>query len=203
MEVAQQGSQPYPENLAGLTPDTATAWGSDYVARLRKRAPQAQRITDKMPANYLALGLIPLILPNAKIVHVKRNPVDTCVSCFTRLFNKHQDATYDLHELGRHYANYALLMEHWRAVLPVSTFLEVQYEDIVADMEGQARRLIDFCELEWNDACLAFYKNERSIRTASVTQVRQPIYTSSVERWRHYEKYLAPLLQALGDLAPR
>ena len=205
MLVAQQpvqpgAFQPFPENLAAVTREIATAWGRDYVARLRARAPQARRITDKMPANYLALGLIPLILPNAKIIHVRRNPVDTCVSCFTRLFNKHQDATYDLHELGRHYANYARLMNHWRAVLPASTFMEVQYEDIVADMEGQARRLIDHVGLDWDDKCLAFHKTKRNIRTASVTQVRQPIYTSSVERWRNYEKFLGPLLAGLGEL---
>jgi hypothetical protein len=93
-------------------------------------------------------------------------------------------------------------MQHWREVLPQGSFIEVQYEDIVADMEGQARRLIDFCGLDWHDACLDFHTNKRSIRTASVTQVRQPIYNSSVERWRHYEKHLGPLLDALGELVP-
>lgn len=190
---------PFPDNIAALSSTTITAWGTEYVARLRRLAPRAQRITDKMPANYLALGLIPLLLPNAKIIHVRRNPVDTCVSCFTRLFNRHQDATYDLAELGRHYANYGRLMQHWRQVLPAASFMEVVYEDIVADMESSARRLIDYCGLEWNDACLSFYKTERNVRTASVTQVRQPIYTSSVERWRHYEKHLGPLLAALAE----
>jgi hypothetical protein len=206
MEVVQGNTQaghfqPFPENLATLTPDTLHAWGRDYALRLSRRAPDALRITDKMPANYLALGLIPLMLPNAKIIHVKRNPVDTCVSCFTRLFNRHQDATYELNELGRHYATYSRLMQHWRAVLPASSFMEVQYEDIVADMQGQARRLIDWVGLPWNNACLEFHKTERNIRTASVTQVRQPIYSSSVERWRHYEKYLGPLLDGLGEAA--
>lgn len=193
----------YPDNIRLLKQPDLTRWGAEYVHRLSAHAPGARRITDKMPANYYALGLIPLMLPNAKIVHVRRNPVDTCVSCFTRLFQRHQDATYDLAELGRHYANYARLMEHWRKVLPEGSFLEVQYEDIVADMETQARRLIDWCGLEWDDACLEFHKNERSIRTASVTQVRQPIYNSSVERWRHYEKFLGPLLEALGEFRPK
>ncbi len=202
LEVAQQpltGQEalPYPDNLKGMNQDTLTQWGADYVARLRKHSATAQHITDKMPANYMALGLIPLMLPNAKIVHVKRNPVDTCVSCFTRLFNRHQDATYDLAELGKHYVNYRRLMDHWRKVLPEGSFLEFQYEDIVADMEGQARRLIDYVDLPWDAACLDFHKNERSIRTASITQVRQPIYKSSVERWRHYEQHLGPLLEAL------
>jgi hypothetical protein len=205
MEVINQATETsgisYPDNLATATRDTMTAWGRDYVGRLRRHDSEALRITDKMPANYMALGLIHLMLPQAKVIHVKRNPVDTCVSCFTRLFNRHQDATYDLMELGQHYAGYARLMNHWRAVLPAGSFMEVQYEDIVADMEGQARRLIAFCDLPWDDACLDFHKTERNIRTASVTQVRQPIYTSSVERWRHYEKYLGPLLAGLGEFA--
>ncbi len=198
--VSGQAVQPYPDNLVGLDRATLSTWGADYVARLRKHSSTAQHITDKMPANYMALGLIPLMLPNAKIVHVKRNPVDTCVSCFTRLFNRHQDATYDLAELGKHYMNYERLMQHWKSLLPAGSFLEVQYEDIVADMEGQARRLIDYVGLDWNDACLDFHKNERSIRTASVTQVRQPIYKTSVERWRHYEAHLGPLLAELKPL---
>lgn len=205
MEIVQRqenSTKSYPENLSGMNKATLTGWGQDYVARLRARAPDARRITDKMPANYMALGLIPLMLPNAKIIHVKRNPVDTCVSCFTRLFNRHQDATYDLAELGQHYVNYAKLMAHWKSVLPADAFIEVQYEDIVADMEGQARRLIDFCGLQWSDRCLDFHKNTRNIRTASVAQVRQPIYNSSVERWRHYEKFLGPLLDELGNLVP-
>ena len=208
MEIVQlpakgQAVQPYPENLVRLDKNDLTKFALEYVSRISRRAPSAKHITDKMPANYMAMGLIPLMLPNAKIIHVKRNPVDTCLSCFTRLFNRHQDATYDLAELGRHYVNYERLLQHWKQVLPSGSFIEVQYEDIVADMEGQARRLIDYCGLEWNDACLEFHKNTRSIRTASVTQVRQPIYNSSVERWRHYDKYLGPLLNALGDLVPR
>lgn len=193
---------PYPENLATVSRETLTAWGSEYVARLRRRNPQAQRITDKMPANYIALGLIPLLLPAAKIIHVRRNPVDTCVSCFTRLFNRHQEATYDLAELGRHYAAYGRLMQHWRAIMPAGSFLEVHYEDIVTDMETQARRLIDFCGLPWHDGCLDFHQTQRKVRTASVAQVRQPIYANSVERWRNYREYLGPLLAGLEEFAP-
>jgi tetratricopeptide (TPR) repeat protein len=192
----------FPDNLRALDQATLSAWGADYVAGLKQRAPDAKRITDKMPANFFAVGLIHLMLPNAKIIHVNRNPVDTCLSCFTRLFNRKQEHTYDLAELGQYYVHYARLMEHWREVLPAGAFLDVQYEDIVADQEAQARRLIAYCGLEWNDACLDFHNTKRSIRTASVTQVRQPIYTSSVERWRHYERFLGPLLDALGDLVP-
>jgi len=193
---------PFPDNLRALDRKTLTAWGAEYVAGLKQRAPDAQRITDKMPANFFAVGLIHLMLPNAKIIHVNRNPVDTCLSCYTRIFHRKQEHTYDLAELGLYYAHYARLMYHWRKVLPDDAFLDVQYEDIVADQEAQARRLIEYCGLEWNDACLDFHNTKRSIRTASVTQVRQPIYNTSVERWRHYEKFLGPLLDALGDLVP-
>jgi len=196
-----QTVQPYPENLSVYPSKTCQILPSNTFQEFAAARLQQNTSRIKMPANYMAMGLIPLMLPHAKIIHVKRNPVDTCLSCYTRLFNRHQDATYDLAELGRHYVGYERLMQHWRKVMPVGSFVEVQYEDIVADMEGQARRLIDYCELEWNDACLEFHKNKRSVRTASLTQVRQPIYNSSVERWRHYEKFLGPLLSALGDLA--
>ena len=192
----------YPENILAIDRAQLTSWGADYVAGLSKRAPEVKHITDKMPANFFAVGLIHLMLPNAKIIHVNRNPVDTCLSCFTRLFNRKQNQTYDLAELGRYYVDYARLMNHWRRVLPAGVFLDVQYEEIVADQEAQARRMLDYCGLEWSDACLDFHKHKRSIRTASVTQVRQPIYKTSVERWRSYEKHLGPLLDALGDLAP-
>jgi tetratricopeptide (TPR) repeat protein len=191
----------YPDNLRHLDAQTLRAWGTEYVAAVRQRAPDAVRITDKMPANFFALPLIHLMLPNARIIHVNRNPVDTCVSCFARQFHRKQEHTYDLAELGRYYADYAKLMAHWRKVLPDGAFLDIQYENIVADQEAQARRLLEYCGLEWNDACLDFHKTRRQVRTASLTQVRQPIYNSSVERWRKYEKFLGPLLNELGDLA--
>ena len=204
MAIAQReiAAATYPDNVRLLDPARLSAWGVEYVAGLQRRAPDARHITDKMPANSLAVGLIHLMLPNAKIIHVNRNPVDTCLSCFATLFSRGQEHTYDLAELGRYYAGYARLMDHWRKVLPRGAFLDVQYEDIVADQEAQARRLIEYCGLEWNDACLDFHKNKRVVRTASVTQVRQPIYKSSVQRWRPYEKFLGPLLDALGDLVP-
>ncbi len=193
----------FPDNLRALNQETLSTWGAEYIAGLKQRAPTAKRITDKMPTNFFAVGLIHLMLPHAKIIHVNRNPVDTCLSCYTRLFHRKQEHTYDLAELGRFYVLYARLMDHWRKVLPTGAFLDVQYEDIVADQEGQARRLIEYCGLAWNAACLDFYNTKRSIRTASVTQVRRPIYASSVERWRHYEIFLEPLLVALEHLAPK
>ncbi len=176
-------------------------WGKDYIGAMQVRAPHASRITDKMPTHFFAIGLIHLMLPNAKIIHVRRSPLDNCLSCFTQLFNSAHEYSYDLAELGRYYVGYAGLMEHWRRVLPEGAFLEVDYEDVVSDPEGQARRMVEYCGLEWNAACLDFHRNERPIQTASVMQVRQPMYRSSVGRWRHYEPYLAPLIDALGDLA--
>ncbi|HSH13907.1 MAG TPA: sulfotransferase, partial [Desulfurivibrionaceae bacterium] len=192
----------YPLSLQGLTRSDLVDLGEKYVRGLQARNPAAQRITDKMPANFNCLGLIHLMLPNAKIIHVRRNPVDTCLSGFTRLFNKSQHQSYDLAEIGRYYRNYAELMAHWRRVLPAGAFYEIQYEELVADNENQARALLEYCGLEWHEACLESHKTSRNIRTASVTQVRQPIYQSSVERWRKYEKHLGPLLEALGDLVP-
>ncbi len=190
----------YPLNMQDITQAELKAMGESYIKGLQERAPVSPRITDKMPANFNFLGLIHLMLPNAKIVHVKRNPIDTCLSCYNKLFNRSQLQSYDLQEIGRYYKNYAALMDHWRKVLPPGSFYEIQYEDIIADAGGQSRALIDYCGLEWNEACLDFHKTKRNIRTASVTQVRQPIYKTSVEKWRHYEKHLGPLLDALGDL---
>jgi hypothetical protein len=190
--------RPFPYNVAALDGIKLAAWGRDYVAGLQRRAPGARRITDKMPANFLDIGLIYLMLPKAKIIHVSRNPMDTCLSCFMQLFgNNYQEHTYDLAELGRYYSDYARLMEHWRSVLPSGAFLDVRYEDVVRDTESQARRIIDFCGLDWHDDCLDFHRSRRSVRTRSVMQVREPIYKSSVERWRAYEKFLAPLLESL------
>jgi tetratricopeptide (TPR) repeat protein len=206
LRIAHRKTHPdtttFPDNLRYLDADTLKALGAEYVAAVQARAPDARHITDKMPANFFAVPLIHLMLPNAKIIHVNRNPVDTCVSCFTRLFHRKQEHTYDLAELGRYYVDYAKLMEQWRKVLPQGAFYDVQYENIVADQEGEARKLLEYCGLEWDAACLDFHKTKRQIRTASVTQVRQPIYTTSVERWRKYEKFLGPLLDELGDLVP-
>ncbi|PHS70449.1 MAG: hypothetical protein COB22_08150 [Cycloclasticus sp.] len=193
----------YPQVLKGYSHEQLKALGEKYIKGLQERAPEAKHITDKMPANFTCVGLIHLMLPNAKIVHVKRSPVDTCLSGFSRLFNKSQHQSYDLAEMGRYYRNYHDLMTHWKKVLPTDSFYEIQYEDLVEDTEKESRALIDYCGLEWDDNCLEFHKHERNIRTASVTQVRQPIYKTSVERWRSYEEHLGPLFEALGDLAPK
>jgi hypothetical protein len=164
------------------------------------KARRAEHITDKMPSNYYFVGLIHIALPNAKIIHAMRDPVDTCVSCFSKLFSAEQNHTYDLGELGRYYRRYERLMAHWHRVLPAGSLLDVRYEDVVADLDGQARRIISHCGLPWDDRCLAFHNTERPIRTASATQVRKPIYQSAVGRWRVYEEQLGPLLSALDAL---
>lgn len=189
----------YPLNLQFATKADLTLMGEQYIRQLQKRAPNAKHITDKMPANYLALGLIHLMLPNAKIVHIQRNPVDTCLSNFTRMFHKSQYQSYDLRELGRYYRDYLKVMAHWREALPAGSFYEVSYEKLVQNQDEESRKLITYCGLSWNDACLSPDKTERNVKTASVTQVRQPVYTSSVGRWRVYEKFLGPLLEELGD----
>jgi tetratricopeptide (TPR) repeat protein len=192
---------PYPEFLSVLTPGELQRIGQAYVAKLERRAPAAQRITDKMPSNFYFLGLIHLALPGAKIIHTNRNAVDTCVSCFSKLFAGEQSQTYDLGELGRYYRAYHGLMAHWRQALPEGAFLDVQYEEVVGDIEAQARRILDYCGLEWDPRVLEFHRTERPVKTASSSQVRQPIYSSSVARWRNYERFLGPLLDELGALA--
>jgi tetratricopeptide (TPR) repeat protein len=199
---ADGGSLSFPQFVPALDGAALRQIGARYVALLRalaaaRGAGQAERITDKMPSNYYFAGLIHLALPNARIIHSQRDPVDTCLSCFSKLFSAEQNHTYDLGELGRYYARYDRLMAHWRRVLPAESFLDVRYEDVVADLEGQARRIIAYCGLPWDERCLSFHTTERAIRTASAIQVRQPIYRNAVGRWRVYEKELTPLLRAL------
>jgi len=190
----------FPEAVPAMSGDQLRQVGESYLQAIQRLAPEAERITDKMPANFLQAGLIHLVLPNARIIHTGRDPRDTAFSCFSILFAMGQEFTYDLTELGRYVRAYQRLMEHWRNVLPQGVMLEVQYEELVGNLEAQARRIIAHCGLEWDDACLAFYRTKRPVRTASVTQVRQPIYRSSIGRWRAHQHMLQPLLQALEGL---
>ena len=171
-----------------------------YLNDLMASAGSATRVTDKLLTNYYFVGLIHLLFPNAKIINTLRDPVDTCLSGFTKLFKDAMPHSYDLGELGRYYRMYAKLMEHWRNVLPEGVMSTIVYEDVVADTEGSARGLVEFLGLPWNDACLSFHKSDRPVKTASVAQVRKPIYKSSVERWRKYGPGLQPLIDALADI---
>jgi hypothetical protein len=152
-----------------------------------------------MPHNFELLGLVALSLPGAKIIHCRRNPLDTCVSCWTKNFNDAHSYNRSLNDLGRYYAGYYELMEHWRSVLP-TPILDVDYEDYIKDLEGTARRLVEFVGLEWDPNCLEYYKLDRAVRTASQWQVRQPIYDSSIGRWRNYMPHIQPLIDAMGPL---
>ena len=189
----------YPEAVRSMTGEAFRQMGAEYVAALRTLSASAERIVDKTPGNFLYLGLIHLILPSARIIHVQRDPVDTCLSCFSKLFWGEQPFSYDLAELGRYYRSYQSLMAHWRTILPAAAMLEVEYEALVEDFEPQARRIVAHCGLQWDAACLEFYKTSRPVQTASMVQVRQPIYRSSVGRWRPDEALLRPLLEELAD----
>jgi hypothetical protein len=185
----------YPEGLAGIEPARVHEWAAGYLKQLARRGGPAARVTDKMPDNYLHLGLIATLFPHARVIHCRRDPRDVCVSCFCQLLQL--PYTWDLGDLGRYYRDYERLMAHWRAVLPLR-MLEVVYEDLVADQEVVSRRLVEFCGLDWDDRCLKFHENPRPVETSSRVQVRQPLYKGSVGRWRRYAAHLGPLLDALG-----
>jgi len=179
--------------------ETWAALGRSYIEQTRQYRGSRLHFIDKNPNNFASIGLLSLALPNAKFINTRRHPLDTCLSCYKQLFAKGQPFTYDLLEIGEYYLQYDRLMAHWHAVLP-GRVLDVQYEDVVADQEGQTRRLLEFCGLPWEDACLRYYATQRAIRTASSEQVRRPIYTDSIGVWRHYVHELAPLIEVLAPV---
>jgi hypothetical protein len=152
-----------------------------------------------MPFNYLHLGLIAALFPRARVVHCRRDPVDTCLSCYFQHLVEPQAFTPDLTFLGHYYREYERLMAHWARVLPLPVF-ELNYEELTADQEAVSRRLVEFCGLDWDDRCLRFHETQRTVLTPSALQVRQPMYRNSVGRWKRYEKHLGPLLEALGQV---
>jgi len=190
----------YPDVAARMTAEQLLQLGESYTERVWKLAPDATRITDKMMGNFAHLGMIRMMLPNAKIIHAMRDPMDSCFSCYATLFSKNNlDFTYNLGDVGRHYVRYIELMRHWHRVLPAGSILDLRYEDMVADTEGQARRLFDYLELPWDSRCLDFHQNARVVKTASAAQVRRPVYKSSVARWKRFEAHLEPLLEIVKD----
>jgi hypothetical protein len=195
---AGQAGEDFPSGAGSLSGDDWHRLGETYAAKLCALAPQAKRITDKMPGNFLYAGMIHLALPKARIVHVRRDPLDTCFSCFSRLFDGNLNYAYDLAELGRYFGAYDALMVHWRRALPEEAMLEVRYEDLVEDLEPQARRIVAYCGLEWDELCLAFHQTKRTVRTASAFQVRRPLCRSAIGRAAHYSAWLEPLRAALG-----
>lgn len=198
--MQQQNHTPYPECVKLLTKEHADSISQEYLKLLHKitgAGDDILRITDKMPHNFLYLGLIATLFPKAKIVHCKRDPLDNCLSIFFQNFAGSHPYSFDLANLGHHYTQYQRLMAHWHTVLPGRIF-DLNYEDLIADPERWSRQLINHVGLEWSDACLTPHKLERNVKTASLWQVRQPIYKTSVQRWKNYEHHLGPLKEALG-----
>lgn len=187
----------YPRILSEMSRDDRGKLGAEYIEATRIHRAGAPFFTDKMPNNFRHIGLIKMILPNAKIIDARREPMACCFSGFKQLFAEGQEFTYGLDEIGRYYRGYVDLMAHWDEVLP-GEILRVQYEDVVADLESQVRRILEFCGLDFETGCVDFYKTDRAVRTASSEQVRQPINTAGLEQWRHFEAHLDPLKEALG-----
>ena len=193
-----RGSGGYPAVLADLTMEERTRFGDQYIADTQIHRGDAAFFVDKMPNNFRHIGLIKLILPNAKIIDARRHPLSCCFSVFKQLFAEGQEFSYDLGDIGHYYRDYVELMDHWDRVMP-GFILRVQHEDVVDDLRGQVARLLAFCGLPFEEACVAFHKTERSVKTPSSEQVRQPIFRSSLDTWENYEPWLSPLKQALGE----
>ncbi len=177
--------------------------GADYLARLAEIHPSARRVTDKLLGNFTRLGFIASALPGARIIHMRRDPLDCCLSIHSRHFLEGHPYASDLGELGRYYRAYSELMAHWRAALPAGMMIELNYEQVVDDLAGQAGTLLDFLGLPWHDRCLDFHKTERMIRTASQSQVRRPLTREGIGRWHPYGPHVGPLIDALGPSADR
>jgi hypothetical protein len=194
---AWTGGRPYPECLDGLTVEVADRMAAGYLATIDALDTTATYVTDKMHQNFAHVGMIDLLFPDAYVIHCTRDPLDTCLSCYLS-FLQGNDHAQDLEHLGFFYRDYQRLMGHWTSVLDVP-IIEVKYEDVVRDTEVQTHRLLDWLGLPWDDRCLRYYENRRAVATLSAEQVRKPIYTSSVGRWKHYERHLGRLISALGD----
>jgi hypothetical protein len=191
----------YPEVLAGLSAEECRALGEQYLEQTRiQRKTDKPFFVDKMPNNFLHIGLIRLALPNARIIDARRHPMACCFSGFKQNFAQGQRYTYRLTDIGRYYRDYVDLMAHFDSVLTGSIH-RVIYEKLIDDTEGEVRRLLEFCRLPFEAATLSFYNNERAVRTVSAQQVRRPIFREGVDHWRHYEQWLEPLRSALGPVA--
>ena len=209
-EIASAGETPFWGSHASalvrieggqLGADELAKMADDCCAMLRRTSPSAHRIIDKMPTNYMMLGLIHAVFPRARIIHCRRNPLDTCLSIYFTPFRTLPDFAGDRERITSYYEDYARLMAHWREALPKECFLEIDYETLVADREPVVRRLVEFCGARWDDACLSHERNARVVRTPSAWQVRQPLYARSVGRWRHYEDHLGAFARLRGAAA--
>ena len=189
-------STPYPECLSQLSQQQLNGLAQQYLDHLRQLSPDAQYVVDKLPGNFMHLGLIELLFPDAHIIHCRRDPIDTCLSAYFQDFSTPHSYAYDLSNLSAFYRGYLKLMEHWRKILRIP-LLEISYEDLVSDQEKSTRTILEFCGLEWDDRCLQFHKNKRLVKTAIYDQVNRPIYQQSVARWKNYKSHLEPLKRAL------
>lgn len=198
-EYVNEIIQNYPEDIEKLSDQELQKIGGKYLDKISAFDPNAKYIVDKNPGNFLYAGLIKKILPEALIINTNRNAMDCCVSNYTHLFLDTIHYTNDLGELGRYFNIYSDLMAHWRSVLPNEMLYDISYEDVVDNLEQEAKSLIEFTGLDWEESCLEFHKKKSNVKTASAAQVRKPIYKSSVERWRVYEEHLGPLISALKD----
>ncbi len=191
--------QQFPEITASMQRDGFESMALQYLDLIKARSGKSLRVTDKMPHNFVNLGVIRLMFPHAKVIHCRRNPIDNCLSIYKQDFTSLHKYAYDLEELGSYYLLYNDLMEHWRNTLPEGYMLDLVYEDMVADQEGMSRRLLEFCDLPWEDGCLEFHTTERAVKTASQAQVRRKIYSDSVKLWQRYEEQLQPMIRILQD----
>jgi len=192
----------FPEALATLPTDDWREIGRQYIERTGIHRGSAPYFVDKNPNNFVYAGVLRIALPNAKIIDARRHPLDSCLGSYKQLFASGQPFTYDLTELGEYYLQYRRLMDHWRRVLP-GFVLDVHYEEVVRDLDTQVRRLLDFCDLPFEEVCLRFHETARAVKTASSEQVRRPLYASSVNLWRNYEARLDELIQVLKPLLVR
>jgi tetratricopeptide (TPR) repeat protein len=196
----RSGAKKYPAAIAEMTAEQLAAFGKSYLYYSKNARPEeAPFFTDKMPANFVHVGLIHLAMSNAKIIDARRDPLDTCIGNYRQLFAKGKNHSYDLVECAEYYLEYVRIMNHWDDVLP-GRVLKVQYEDLVADVENETRRILDYCELPWEDACLDFHKTRRAVNTASSEQVRMPIYSDALGYWRNYEPWLEELRDILAPV---
>ena len=195
----EDGKPRYPGVMTELDDSYFRRFGEQFINDTQAYRGDAPYFIDKMPNNFFHIGLINLILPNAKVIDARRHPMACCFSGFKQLFGEGQEFSYSLKDIGNYYRQYVKLMDHWDNVLP-DFVLRVQYEDVVADLESQVTKLLDFCGLPFEDACVEYHKTQRSIRTPSAEQVRQPIYTTGLEQWRHFEPWLSELKEALGPI---
>ncbi|HEV2112480.1 MAG TPA: sulfotransferase, partial [Gammaproteobacteria bacterium] len=188
------------DKIAALSDESLRAMGEHYLAKISALYPGARRITDKLPGNFMLLGLIHALFPKARIIHCRRDPLDTCVSCYLTHFDAGHHYAYDQTELGAYYLLYRRMLDYYAGVIGPS-MLTVDYEDLVGDVAGCAPKIVEFCGLPWNPACLEFDKTARMVKTASMYQVRQAVNSRSIGRWRRYAEHVGPLRAALGSLA--